>query len=67
MSDGAFEQMSELAKLVERAKEFGRNVMQENLQLKQTLRQLERKQYDRRHPRTFRPISWTPRVASGKS
>jgi hypothetical protein len=44
MSDGAFEQMSELAKLVERAAEFGRNVMQENLQLKQTLRQLERKQ-----------------------
>ena len=44
MSDGAFEQMSELAKLVERAAEFGRNVMQENLRLKQTLRQLERKQ-----------------------
>ena len=44
MSDGAFEQMSELAKLVERAAEFGRKVMQENLQLKQTLRQLERKQ-----------------------
>ncbi|MEZ4282414.1 MAG: GAF domain-containing protein [Myxococcota bacterium] len=43
MTDGAFEQMSELAKLVERAAEFGRNVMQENLQLKQAVRQLERK------------------------
>lgn len=44
MSDSVFEQMSELAKMVERAAAFGHEVMRENQHLKKALRQLERKQ-----------------------
>ena len=42
MSDGSFEQMGELAKVVERAAEFGRRVMRENEELKKELRALQR-------------------------
>ena len=41
MSDGSFEQMGELAKVVERAAEFGRRVMRENDGLKKELRALK--------------------------